>query len=590
MGSAFTYQGRLIDANDTADGLYDFQFKLYDDPNVIVGRQVGATIDINELDVIDGYFTAVLDFGAGVFDGDGRWLEIAVRPGEFEDLNEYNLLSPRQQITPAPYAIDANTLSGHKVSDFASASHHHDARYVNTDGDKMVAQVDGWWIYEVENTGKGTGIESRAFTDAICGVASADGGTGVRGEAGGEGGYGVYGYASDPDSYAVYGKAICATNNKNYGGYFTAAGKYGRGVYGEGTGESGRGVLGDATGLYGTGAQGTATGQYGMGVYGFASGNNSKGVVGISSGASGRGVYGSHSGSNNFGYLASSEYGAYGKFNANANYGYLGGSSYGVYGLHGQSGRYGYIGGNDYAVYGYYQDEWNENYGYIGGDKEAVYGHSDWDSGVKGYSHRGYGVYGYSDASDGYGVYGQNDDGGYAGFFRENVMVLGRLDKGSGSFKIDHPLDPENKYLCHSFVESPDMKNVYDGVVKLGKKGQAWVQLPDYFEVLNCDFRYQLTCIGSFASVYIAEEISNNRFKIAGGKHNMKVSWQVTGIRHDPYAVANRIQVEEDKSTQERGYYAHPTAYGLSDENGIKPVRSGGFSETEKITAKAGGL
>ncbi len=308
MSTAFTYQGRLIDANDAADGLYDFQLKLYDDPNVIVGRQVGGTIDINDLDVIDGYFTAVFDFGAGVFAGDARWLEIAVRPGELEDPNEYTLLSPRQQITPAPYAIDANTLSGHKVSDFASASHHHDARYVNTDGDKMVAQVDGWWIFEVENTGKGTGIESRAFTDAVCGVASADGGTGVRGKAIGEGGYGVYGYASDPNSYAVYGKAICATNNKNYGGYFTAAGKYGRGVYGEGTGESGRGVLGDATGLYGTGAQGTATGQYGMGVYGFASGSNAYGVVGTSSGNFGRAVYGLHTTGGSAGYFEGQVY------------------------------------------------------------------------------------------------------------------------------------------------------------------------------------------------------------------------------------------------------------------------------------------
>jgi len=308
MGTAFTYQGRLIDANGPADGLYDFRFKLFDDPNVILGNQQGSTIDINDIDVIDGYFTSVLDFGSGVFAGDARWLEILVRPVELEDPNEYALLSPRQQITPAPYAIDANTLSGHKVSDFASASHHHDSRYVNTDGDRMVAEINGWWIFEVENTGKGTGIESRAFTDAVCGVASADGGTGVRGEAGGEGGYGVYGYASDPNSYAVYGEAICASVNKNYGGYFTAAGKYGRGVYGKGTGESGRGVLGEATGLYGIGAQGTTAGQYGMGVYGFASGSNAYGVVGTSSGNFGRAVYGLHTTGGSAGYFEGQVY------------------------------------------------------------------------------------------------------------------------------------------------------------------------------------------------------------------------------------------------------------------------------------------
>jgi hypothetical protein len=306
VGTAFTYQGRLMDGSDAAEGPYDFEFKLFDDP--CTGAQQGVTVDINSLDVIDGYFTSVLDFGADVFAGDARWLEISVRPAELEDQNEYTLLSPRQQITPAPYAIDANTLSGHKVSDFASASHHHDSRYVNTDGDRMVAQIDGWWIFEVENTGKGTGIESRAFTDAVCGVASADGGTGVRGKAGGQGGYGVYGYASDPDSYAVYGEAICATNNTNYGGYFTAAGKYGRGVYGEGTGESGRGLLGKATGLYGTGAQGTATGQYGMGVYGFASGSNAYGVAGTSSGTSGRAVYGLHTTGGTAGYFEGQVY------------------------------------------------------------------------------------------------------------------------------------------------------------------------------------------------------------------------------------------------------------------------------------------
>jgi hypothetical protein len=49
------------------------------------------------------------------------------------------------------------------------------------------------------------------------------------------------------------------------------------------------------------------------------------------------------------------------------------------------------------------------------------------------------------------------------------------------------------------------------------------------------DFRYQLTCIGGSALVYISEEIKNNRFAIAGGKQGLKVSWQVTGIRKDPY-------------------------------------------------------
>jgi hypothetical protein len=135
------------------------------------------------------------------------------------------------------------------------------------------------------------------------------------------------------------------------------------------------------------------------------------------------------------------------------------------------------------------------------------------------------------------------------------------LTKGSGSFKIDHPLDPENKYLYHSLVESPDMKNIYDGVAVLDEYGEAWVELPEWFEGLNRDFRYQLTCIGGFAQVYIAEEIYLNRFKIGGGIPGMKVSWQVTGIRQDPYANTFRVPVEEAKPENERGRFLYPEVY-----------------------------
>jgi hypothetical protein len=143
-----------------------------------------------------------------------------------------------------------------------------------------------------------------------------------------------------------------------------------------------------------------------------------------------------------------------------------------------------------------------------------------------------------------------------------NVTIFGTLSKGAGSFKIDHPLDPENKYLYHSFVESPDMMNIYNGNVTIDEQGEAVVELPDWFESLNQDFRYQLTCLHGFAPVYIDEEISANHFKIAGGKPGMKVSWQVSGIRHDAYANAHRIQVEEDKPAGERGTFLHPIEHG----------------------------
>ena len=163
---------------------------------------------------------------------------------------------------------------------------------------------------------------------------------------------------------------------------------------------------------------------------------------------------------------------------------------------------------------------------------------------------------------------------GLAGDFRGDVAIAGTITKTSGSFKIDHPLDPSNKYLYHSFVESPDMKNIYDGIAELDAAGEATVELPEWFGALNRDFRYQLTCIGGFAPVYIAAKISNNLFRIAGGLPGMEVSWQVTGIRQDQWANAHRIPVEENKSEVERGYYLHPELFGQPAEKAIEWARN----------------
>ena len=161
------------------------------------------------------------------------------------------------------------------------------------------------------------------------------------------------------------------------------------------------------------------------------------------------------------------------------------------------------------------------------------------------------------------GVRGFAGTGTWAGLFEGNVNVTGSLSKGGGSFKIDHPLDPENQYLFHSFVESPDMMNVYNGNVVTDHTGHAVVELPDYFEALNTDFRYQLTVIGIFAQAIVAEEIEGNVFVIATDQPDVKVSWQVTGIRDDAWARANRIEVEVPKPEQERGQYLHPEAFGV---------------------------
>ena len=173
---------------------------------------------------------------------------------------------------------------------------------------------------------------------------------------------------------------------------------------------------------------------------------------------------------------------------------------------------------------------------------------------------------------------------GMAGRFTGDVDVSGNLSKGGGSFKIDHPLDPENKYLYHSFVESPDMMNIYNGNITTDEKGEAIVALPDYFAALNRDFRYQLTVIGAFAQAIVADEIKRNRFTIKTSAPNVKVSWQVTGIRQDAYANKNRIKVEEAKSEKERGYYLHPEVFNQPEENGVEWARNPEMMQRMKET------
>jgi hypothetical protein len=302
---------------------------------------------------------------------------------------------------------------------------------------------------------------------------------------------------------------------------------------------------------------------------------------------------------------------------SNTSYGVVGesDSSYGVYG---ESGSYPGVAGRS-----------NTSYGVVGesDSSEGVVGRSNTGPGVVGGSSNANGVYGYSDNAE--GVVGRSSNAnGVAGFSYRGtgvygfsyiglaallegdvtitgdvnmtgpVSITGPLTKPGGSFKIDHPLDPANKYLSHSFVESPDMKNVYDGVVTLDDKGEADIELPDWFGALNKDFRYQLTAIGAPGpNLHISEEISSDgatttsyyyyyyyysnssnnsnnnknnksssRFKIAGGASGMKVSWQVTGIRKDPWANAHRISVEEDKPAKERGYYTYPELFMVSQK------------------------
>jgi hypothetical protein len=338
------------------------------------------------------------------------------------------------------------------------------------------------------------------------------------------GGYGVVGFGGAPNAFGV-----------GVGGVGVGRGT---GVEGDGGDENGDGVVGFGGGTSGRGVGGVGAGR-GTGVEGDGGVTNGDGVVGFGGGTSGRGVagVGSVSGPGVLG---------------------VGGVGDPVTRGVGVEGV-----GPDTAV----------GFGVLG-----ISGGSSSGVGVQGQGRFNVdtnGIVGFGGGSNGVGVRGVSAANGglgtstFAARFEGNVVVTGTLSKGAGSFKIDHPLDPENKYLYHSFVESPDMMNIYNGNAVLDAKGEAVIVLPEWFEALNRDFRYQLTCIGGFARVYVAEEISNNRFRVAGGKRGTKVSWQVTGIRRDAFAQRHPIRVEEEKPENERGYYLHPEAYGEPPTKGI---------------------
>jgi hypothetical protein len=400
---------------------------------------------------------------------------------------------------------------------------------------------------------------------------------------------GAYGETSNASNYGVHGKTTANYTTSN-------------GVYGEATGAT-----------YGIGVRGSASNTSGAGVYGYNGSSGFGGDFYSNSGSAARftghdddcviidhdagitssaglviGTVGSYGEQVGLDVTVDAEFGRLADFDLNGSTGYIGSaftiaadnsgnvlevlgedttSNYDV--VRSQSDGYGS------AIYGYNSRTLDDAPGVRGYHISSI---ANYGIGVKGEG--GYkGVEGRALGGDGtgtkYGVYGYATGGttNYAGYFSGNLRCTGTLSKGSGTFVIDHPLDPENKYLYHSFVESPDMMNIYNGNVVLDERGEAVVTLPEWFEALNREFRYQLTCIGGFAQVYIAEEIRDNQFTIAGGTPGLKVSWQVTGVRQDPFAEAHRVQVEVDKPDDEIGTYLHPDEWGVAPDLQVDRVR-----------------
>jgi hypothetical protein len=579
LGSGFTYHGRLTQEGSPANGTYDIQFTLYDAPSG--GNQVGTPILVSSQTITEGLFTVQLDFGPSAFQGSARWLQIGVQPSGG---GAFTTLSPRQALTAAPYALSlmpGATITGTlSTSPVLSVTNSSSASFAVS----LFGNASGSSGIGVKGTGGFAGLYGTSTSNGVYGISSSTTGVGVYGSGSGALGYGVrgdggqYGVVGsgtsagvsgtsyDPSGYGVQGTAVNGTNGA--GVYGLDNGTHGMGVRGEansgsgavgvfGISNSGYGVYGVSYGIDRVGVKGQADGgSNAMGVYGTSSsgygmfGSGTLGVYGIGI----VGVLGETTNANGFGVRGNGPTGVYAE---GSSYGVFGnGRDYGVYGsgaIVGVQGLNASTAGGAVAVQGVLGNN------LAGGSSAGVQGVNNGTAGA------GIGVWG-EQHGFGYGVYGTvtNVASGYAGYFNGRVRAVNGCCNGPQlNTQIDDPLDPANKYLNRSVVESADMLNMVSGNAILDSKGEVTIPIPAWFEATGRDFRYQFDPIGAPApDLYVARELQNNTFRIAGGKPGMKVSWQVTGVRNDPYAQAHPLTPEQDKPADERGYYLNPELYG----------------------------
>ena len=486
LGTAFTYQGHLYDNNDVANNLYDFHFRLFD--AVSDGAQVGGDLFHPDVNVIDGYFTVVLDFEIA-FDENAVWLDIGVRPGILEDPNAYTPLAPRQAITPVPYAVYAKSagpdndwmVSGNDIYAINSGNVGIGTTVPSTKLD-VVGTVNATAF-----TGDGSGLTNLPVTaDSDWTISGSNMYTGaaITGNVGiGTSAplYRLHSVDTTPssDAPAIYGKHAVTDF---YGIGVQGVGLY-KGVAGNvsATGTSTYyGVAGSADtsssegfiyGVHGSGSGGgTSYGVFGInysdsyGTYGISYGSGNYGYLGDSS----YGAYGKNVSSANFGYLGDDSYGVYGKNNSSLKYGYFGSSDYGVFGesssagfgnfgYHGggygaygryRNGSHGYLGGSSYGAYGEYN---SSSYGYLGGVLHGVYGRNDYTNGYAVYgSNSGNNTYGYLAGT--YGVFGQSATT-YAGYFLGDVYVSGYVSAADLYDRTPYPKDLATAYQAVMSME-----------------------------------------------------------------------------------------------------------------------------------------
>lgn len=470
-----------------------------------------------------------------------------------------------------------------------------------------------------------------ASATAVTGSATATSGTGIGGAftSGANNGTGVSGTASSATGF-------------NYGGLFQSASNNGKGVMGVATNAAGTtyGVHGRAASTAGRGVYGEATSTTGSayGVYGRSSSLGS-GVFGENVSASGSGAGGNFqsASASGFGLLAQNSAGGVGIRAASSGLALqvLGGSSF--------SGTAAFTGStpftvansnlianlnadkldgkdssdflqeipvplvlnsndapplqvvNTHATHSAIQAYAQGNGGAVhasgvGQGGVGVFAEGN-NSGVRAFAYDpgGTALYGYTGdvSSLNYGVYGVSNSATGFGLFASGNSGA----SGTKSFRIDHPLDPTNKYLLHYSTESPEPQNFYNGNVLTDQKGEAWVQLPDYFQEINRDFRYTLTIVDNtdsadFVMVKVAREIEGNRFKIRTSAPSIKVSWRVDALRNDRWVQKHKPESVQTKQGLDKGTYQNPELYDQPAEKGLN-YRLGGGKAPRQQPAKS---
>ena len=641
----FTYQGQLRQAGVPADGQYDLRFRLFNAAGP-GGSPVTGFVFAPDVDVIGGLFTVQLDFGAGVFDGAPRWLEVEVRPAGG---GAYTALSPRQPLTAVPYAMYAfggpgggdgfwspsgghifNTNAGNvgvgtntpldklhvrgeqatlrleDNDDPGSFTELKDAqptqlrinktnsnglvlldlnplpgdgtssavirffRETNTTGPKAVhfqrgnsttqtsasIGVDGadsWLQFHGGNLGIGTSTPSAKVQ-----VVGDGSGTLMRLTNGGS--------CASMTNTALIVSDVCGSGRPAT--FYGVTSHNLVPVQNDGSRGTAR-LVGDVSFSAGTVSIGTSTPVARLSV----STPNAIAVLGHSASSAGYGVYGESPGTSGVGvagYCSSttgSTLGVTGTVNSTSGRGVQGlswagsGVSHGVVGIAKSTSGRGVAGVAEAPT----------------GSAVGVYGQTE--------STSGRGVWGFSFAQTGttFGVQGTNSNpSGYGVFSSGNLGA-----SGTKSFVIDHPADPENRYLRHYCTEGAEPLNAYSGVAVLDDNGVAQVELPDYFATINRDPRIQLTAVGApMPMLHVAQEIDVDAlaegalagpgravpvctFRIAGGAPNAKVSWRVEAARNDPWVRAYGAPCEVAKTDAERGRYQHPELYGQPRHMGM---------------------